>query len=409
MGAYEFQALDAEGRTRKGVLQGDTARAVRQSLRERGLTPVEVTELKAAAAATAARGEIRLFERGLDQNQLAILTRQFATLVRAGLPLDEALSALAEEAESTAQRKLLVAVRARMMEGAPLASALSEHPRAFDTLYCAAVSAGEQSGQIAVVLSRLADHLEERARTGSKLGQALVYPALLFVVAMIVAVALLTFVVPQVVQVFSQLKRELPWLTQFMLSLSGFLKSWGWLLLVAVLAGAAALALALRNAAFRLSWDAMLLKLPLFGRLIRLGDTGRFARTMGLATAASVPVLEALKVSSQVVDNRVLRAAVERVRVRVREGAPLALALKETRLFPPLLTRMVMSGEKSGELTEMLERSADLHERQLNHQLGTLTALIEPLLILVMGGVVLTIVLAVLLPIFDLNTLLGRP
>lgn len=408
MGAYEFQALDAEGRTRKGVLQGDTARAIRQVLRERGLTPVEVTELKQAVAEASARGEIRLFERGLDRNQLAILTRQFATLVRAGLPLDEALAALSEEAESGAQRKLLVAVRARMMEGAPLASALAEHPKAFDALYCAAVSAGEQSGQIAVVLTRLADHLEERARTGSKLGQALVYPALLFVVAMTVAIALLTFVVPQVVQVFSQLKRELPGLTVFMLALSSVLKNWGWLLLVLLLAGIGALLLALRSPAFRLRWDGLLLRLPLLGRLIRLGDTGRFARTMGLATAASVPVLEALKVAAQVVDNRVLRSAVERVRVRVREGAPLALALKETKLFPALLTRMVMSGEKSGELTEMLERSADLHERQLNHSLGTLTALIEPLLILLMGGVVLAIVLAVLLPIFDLNQMLGR-
>lgn len=406
MAAFEFQALDAAGRNQRGVLQGDTARGVRQQLRERGWTPVSVVELRQQAAQAAA-GSRRLFERGLDRTQLAILTRQLATLVRAGLPLDEAFAALAEQADSAHQRKLLAGARARMLEGAPLAQALAEHPRAFDALYCAAVSAGEQSGQIALVLGRLADHLESRAAAGSKLGQALVYPALLFVVAIGVAIGLLTWVVPQVVMVFDQLKQELPGLTRFMLGLSSLLREWGWLLLGVLVSLVIAATMLLRQPAIRLAWDGVLLRLPLVGRLIRLADTGRFARTMGLATAASVPVLEALRVASAVVHNRVLRGALERVRVRVREGAPLALALKETGRFPALLTRMVMSGEKSGELTEMLERSADLHENQLASQLGTLTTLVEPLLILLMGGLVLTIVLAVLLPIFDLNQIIG--
>jgi general secretion pathway protein F len=407
MGAFEFQALDAGGRSQRGVLQGDTARAVRQALRERGLTPVEVVELKQEQRGGSVAGR-KLFERGLDGAQLAVLTRQLATLIKAGLPLDEAFAALAEQADSNHQRKLLVAVRARMLEGAPLAQALAEHPRAFDALYCAAVSSGEQSGQISVVLSRLADHLENRAIAGSKLGQALIYPALLFVVAVGVAIGLLTYVVPQVVQVFDQLKAQLPLLTRFMLGVSAVLRDWGVLLLIVLFASGFGLLLLLRQPAFRLAFDGLLLRLPLIGRFIKLADTGRFARTMGLATAASVPVLEALKVATSVVKNRVLHAALERVRVRVREGAPLALALRETNRFPALLTRMVMSGEKSGELTEMLERSADLHERQLASQLATLTALVEPLLILLMGGVVLSIVLAVLLPIFDLNQIMGR-
>jgi general secretion pathway protein F len=407
MGAFEFQALDAGGRSQRGVLQGDTARAVRQVLRERGLTPVEVVELKQEQRGGSVAGR-KLFERGLDGAQLAVLTRQLATLIKAGLPLDEAFAALAEQADSNHQRKLLVAVRARMLEGAPLAQALGEHPRAFDALYCAAVSSGEQSGQIGVVLTRLADHLENRAVAGSKLGQALIYPTLLFVVAVGVAVGLLTYVVPQVVQVFAQLKAELPPLTRFMLGVSAVLRDWGVLLLIGLLGAGFGLLVLLRQSGFRLAFDGLLLRLPLIGRFIKLADTGRFARTMGLATAASVPVLDALKVATSVVNNRVLHAALERVRVRVREGAPLALALRESNRFPALLTRMVMSGEKSGELTEMLERSADLHEQQLSSQLGTLTALVEPLLILLMGGVVLTIVLAVLLPIFDLNQIMGR-
>jgi len=401
MAAFEFQALDAAGRKHKGVLQSDTAKAARQLLRERGLTPVDVSEVKVAAA-----DRQPLFERGLDRAQLAVLTRQFATLVRAGLPLDEVLAALAEQADSTSQRKLLASVRARMLEGISLERALAEHPRVFDALYCAAIAAGEHSGQLGVVLERLADHLESRANTASKLGQVLVYPALLFVVAIAVAVALLTQVVPQVVNVFSQAKVELPLLTRFMLGLSSLLQHSGIAMLLALLAGVVGTAYAWRQARIRLKMDRWLLRVPVLGKILLMADAARFSRTMGLASAAAVPMLEALKVATQVVENRHLRAQLDQARARVREGAPLAASLREHTSMPSLLTRMVLSGERSGELTEMLERSADLQERQLATRLGTLTALVEPMLILIMGGVVLVIVLSVVMPIFELNRIL---
>lgn len=405
MGAFEFQALDASGRTQKGVLQGDTARAVRQLLRERGLTPVAVVEV-ADAAKDAAPG-LRLGRRGLSASQKAILTRQFATLIRAGLPLDEALTALAEQSDGETMRRQLVSIRSRMMEGQTLASSLAGFPESFDAVYCAAVAAGEGSGKLSEVLEQLADYGERQASFAQKLGTALVYPVLLLTLALGVTAALLGYVVPKVMEVFTDLDAELPLPTRILLGLADAIERWGALGVGALVVAGVLAALALRRPAIRARWDRFLLGLPVIGKLLTLVESARLARTMAIATSAAVPVLEALKLSSRVLSNTALKSAVETAALRVREGASLSGALKETGRFPQLLVRLIASGEKSGELPRMVAHAADLKERQVQDRLATAVALIEPLMILGMGLVVLFIVLAILLPIFNLNQLLG--
>jgi general secretion pathway protein F len=411
MAAYEFQAQDAAGKTSRGVLQGDSPKTVRSLLRERGLTPLEVTEVREKQAPSVQSGQsflsTALFQRGLSNAELAILTRQFAVLIRAGLPLDEVLQTLAEQSENDSAKRMLLAIRGRMLEGSNLAAALGEFPKTFDALYCASIAAGEQSGHLDTVLERLADYCENSAGLAQKLTLALVYPALLGVVAVAITTGLLGVVVPQVAQVFVQADRELPFMTRLMLGLSGLVTQYGAIAFISGIFGAIVFAFGLRNAAFKLRWHQLLLRIPVLGPLIRGTQAARFARTMAISTSASVPVLEAIKLSSQVVSHLPMRKALGDVYNRVREGTPLSIALRDTKEFPKILVRLTGSGEKSGALEPMLDHASELIERQVQSKLTAFVALLEPGMILVMGLMVLAIVLAILQPILEMNTLLG--
>jgi general secretion pathway protein F len=395
--AFAYQALDASGKTQRGVLQGDTARAVRQSLRERGLSPIDVKPVDEA------RSRSPLGVRGLSATQLALFTRQLATLLRAGLPIDEALSALAEQGEDDRSRALVAALRARVLEGAGLAAAFAEYPESFPEIYRASVAAGEQSGRLDTVLERLADYAESRDALRQKVLTALAYPVLLALVAIAVVTGLLVYVVPQIVGVFSNLKQALPWPTTFLIALSEGVKNWGWIVAVVVVALIVGARLALRRDAVRAAWHRVLLRLPLVGRLTRASNTARAARTLALLSASAVPLLDALGIAAQVVPNLPMREAMRRAAHRVREGGAFSRALGDSGYFPPVALRLIASGERSGQLERMLDEAANHQAKELDRWLAVLTAVLGPAVILLVGAMVLFIVLAILLPIFNLN------
>jgi len=397
MPAFAYQALDPDGKTQRGVLQGDTARAVRGLLRERGLNPLAVDEVRDAG------GRGAFARRGLGGAQLALLTRQLATLIGAGLPIDEALGALSEQAENERQRALTVSLRARVMEGAGLAQAMAEFPDAFPEIFRATIAAGEQSGRLEDVLHKLADYAEARDALAQRVLAALAYPLLLTLVAVAVVAGLLTWIVPQIVGVFQNLHQALPLATRVLIGLSAFLRAWGWLILLALVAAAVGARLALRGEAMRYRWHAFVLRLPLVGRLTRAANTARATRTLALLAGSAVPLLDALGIAAQVVANLPMREALRRAAFKVREGSAFARALGESGQFPPVALRLIASGERSGELPRMLEEAASEQQRELDRWLGALTALLGPAVIVGVGAVVLFIVLAILLPIFNLN------
>ena len=399
MPAFAFQALDDAGRTQRGVLQGDTARAVRGTLRERGLNPLSVEEVRdgdAKASGVFAR-------RGIGAAELALLTRQLATLIGAGLPIDEALGALSEQAENERQRRMTVALRARVMEGASLAQAMAEFPESFPEIFRATVGAGEQSGRLSAVLEKLADYAEARDALKQKIIAALAYPVLLAIVALAVVMGLLTWVVPQIVGVFENLHQTLPLATRALMALSAFMRAWGWLVLIALIVAIVGARVALRSEAMRFRWHAWILRLPLVGRLTRAANTARATRTLALLAESAVPLLDALGIAAQVVPNLPMREAMRRAAFKVREGSAFSRALGESGLFPPVALRLIASGERSGELPRMLGEAAAQQQRELDRWLAALTAVLGPAVILLVGAMVLFIVLAILLPIFSLN------
>jgi general secretion pathway protein F len=403
MPAYRFAALDAQGRTRKGSLEGDTPRQVRQVLRERGLTPLEVAEITGRSKEQRNR---RLgWSQRISATELALVTRQLATLVNSGLPLEQALGAVAHQAERARLSSLLLAVRSKVLEGYALATALGEFPRVFPELYRATVAAGEQSGHLDVVFERLADYTEARQQLRQKIGLALFYPALLTTVALLIVTGLLTYVVPQVVQVFASLGQQLPLLTRVLIALSAFLQQHGWLLLSGLLVLLIGLGYSLRRPDIRRRADRLLLRVPLLSRLIRGINAARYARTFSILMASGVPVLEALRISAQVISNLPMREAVQQAALKVREGSSLHAAISASGYFPAMTVQLIASGEASGRLEAMLERAAGQQERETETLIAALLGIFEPVLILLMGGVVLIIVLAILLPIFDLNQL----
>ncbi|MCB1716896.1 MAG: type II secretion system inner membrane protein GspF [Candidatus Competibacteraceae bacterium] len=397
MPAFHYAALDTEGGSHKGLLEGDTARQVRQQLRDRGLTPLEVRE----ASPRRSRGGQR--HGRISATELALLTRQLATLINSALSVERALAAVAEQTGKARLSGLLLAVRARVLEGQTLASALDEFPHTFPDLYRATVAAGEQSGHLAAVFERLADYTESRQQLHQKISLALVYPVLLTGVAVTIVIGLLAYVVPQVVQVFVSTGQTLPALTRGLIVLSDFLRDYGVLLAVIVLLAVVGTALLLRRPGPKQQWQRWQLRLPLLGRLLRGINTARFARTLSILSASGVPVLDALRISAQVLSNLPMRMAVERAAGRVKEGEGLQQALSSSGYFPPLTLQLIASGEASGKLEPMLERAAQQQERETETLISAVLALFEPLLILLMGGIVLTIVLAILLPIFELN------
>jgi general secretion pathway protein F len=400
--AYKFEALDAAGKARTGLLEADNARAARSQLRAQALVPLVVTAVGAAAN----DGSLKRFtsRRVFSRTSLAVWTRQLAGLVGAGLPLERALTALADEAEDARQRELVAHLKSEVNAGSPFARALASAPREFDDVYRAVVAAGEQSGALGAVLENLADDLEERQALKAKLVAATLYPAIVSVIAVLIVVFLVTYVVPQVANVFVNSKRALPWLTVAMMSLSSFIRSWGWLLVLAGAGGAFAFVLARRNEAFRERFDAGWLNLPLVGRLARGYNGARFAGTLAMLAGAGVPILKALQAAAETLSNRAMRADAMVALTQVREGAPLAAALAGKKRFPGLLAMFARLGEQTGTLPRMLQRAAVQLSAEVQRRALALATILEPLLIVAMGVVVMLIVLAVLLPIIQLNT-----
>ncbi len=404
MGAFEYTAVDTRGRERKGVLEGDTARQVRQLLREQQLLPVSVAEV---VQTESKRQQGFQFARGVSSTDLALLTRQLATLVRSGLPLEESLLAVSQQTEKPRIKSILLGVRSRVMEGHALADGFAEFPQVFPEIYRATVAAGEQSGRLDTVLERLADYTESRQQIRQKVSNALVYPIALTVMCFGIVSLLLVFVVPKVVTVFETSKRELPIATQILIGTSDFFRAYGVYVLILLGVGVWLLNRWLRNEGPRRRFHRELLRLPLVGRLVRGFNTARFTRTLSILTASAVPVLESLRIASEVVTNIPMREAVTEASERIREGSPIGKSLGASRLFPPMSIHLISSGETSGELETMLERAATNQERELDGLIGTLLGLMGPVLIVFMGLIVMGIVFALLLPIFQLNELVA--
>jgi general secretion pathway protein F len=378
MGAYQYVAVDSGGKEHRGVLEGDTPRHVRQLLREKQLLPVEVGEVEARERKT--HRQLSLF-RGISGLDLALLTRQLATLVKAGLPLEEALLAVSEHTEKPRLRSIILGVRAKVLEGHSLAVGLEDFPHAFPVVYRATVSAGEQAGQLDTVLERLAEYTESRHSLRTKVVQAMVYPIVLTGIALFIVTLMLVYVVPKVVGVFETTGQQLPLLTRALIALSSLIQHWWFAIIAVIVLAVFAFTRALRNEATRRQLHWWLLKMPLFGRVTRGLNTARFTRTLSILTSSGVPALEALRISASVIVNLPMRAAVDEAAVRVREGGAIGRSLAQSKLFPPMSIHLISSGEASGELDQMLERTANHQESEMDSLLSTMLSVLEPLLI----------------------------
>ena len=400
MPAYSFEALDPQGQTRRGVLEADTARTARSPLRAQDWVPLKVEPVqRTSSGLNTVIWESKVF----SSTALAVWTRQLSGLVNAGLPLERALSALSDEAETPRQRDLVSALRTEVNAGAPFAKALSQHPREFSPIFTAVIGAGEQSGHLGLVLERLADDLQEQQNLRGKLLAAGLYPAIVCVVALVIVLFLLAYVVPQVAQVFGSNQQQLPALTSVMLALSSFVQNfwlWGLLLLATLTAGGR---VALKQADVRLRFDAAWLRLPLIGRLARGYNAARFASTLAMLATAGVPILKALQAAADTLSNTALKHDAQEALVLVREGAPLASALAQHQRFPRLLVMFSRLGEQTGTLPTMLQRAAVQLSEEVQRRALQLATILEPLLIVAMGAMVMLIVLAVMLPIIQLN------
>ena len=403
MAGYKYEAVDAvTGRTRKGVLEADTPRQARTWLRDNNMVALELAPLAQGSSL-----QLKRFRRRtLPATQLSLITRQFSVLLEAGLTIEHALNALIEQSETEQQRDILAAVRSDILAGHTLARALGKYPESFPEIYRTMVSAGEQSGRLNEVLLRLADYLEARRALGQKIGLALIYPAIISAVALIVVLALLTYVVPQVVTVFRDTHQALPWITRAMLASSAMLRDYGIYLLMLILLAAFSFRRALRRPAFRFRFHLWLLYLPLVGRLLRAVNTARLASTLAILVGSGVPLLTALRAGAGVVNSLPMRQALEQTAQNVAEGGSLSRSLQRAKVFPPLFTHLIASGEASGRLQQMFERAAAQQTQELETRAAVLTGILEPALILLMGGMVLAIVLAILMPVFEMNQLI---
>jgi general secretion pathway protein F len=399
MTAFRYRAVDLEGRHSAGVVEADTGRAARSLLRERGLFPVEVTSVSGRSSQGSTRHRLRV-------SDLTLLSRQWATLLGSGLTVEQALAALIEQAETDATRQLLAGVRSEILAGYSLRAALDRYPSAFPPIYRASVAAGERSGELSNVMEQLAEFLEQRGALRQKTFQALLYPIIVAVVSLLIVIGLMTYVVPQVVTVFQQSKQTLPLLTRAMIGASDVLREWGWLMLIGIGLSGLGIHVLLKDDTIKRRWDTWLLSWPVIGPHLRTLDTVRFASTLAILAGSGVPLLAGLEAGRQVMSRLPLQDALRDATEKVREGQSLSRALGSTRTFPPLLIHMIASGEATGRLDELLERAARLQQQQLENRTATLTSLLEPLLLLLMGGLVLLIVLAVMQPIIEINTLL---
>ena len=404
MAAFEYLALDPQGRQQKGMLEADSPRQARQLLRDKQLTPLEVKQARGREQKSS--GTLG-FAQGLGARDLAMLTRQLATLVQAALPIEEALRAAAAQSTTPKIKSMLLAVRGRVLEGHSLAASLKEYPAAFPELYRATVAAGEHAGHLGLVLDQLADYTEQRQQSRQKIQLALLYPVILMVASLTIVCFLLGYVVPDVVKVFVNTGQELPVLTRGLIATSSVVKSWGWLMALLLIGGVLGIRYALRDEALQRRWDAFILSLPLIGRLARATNTARFASTLAILSKSGVPLVEALSIAAAVIANLRIRDKVIIAAQTVREGSSLTRALEASEEFPPMMLHMIASGEKSGELDQMLARTARNQENDLAAQVALLVGLFEPFMLVFMGAVVLVIVLAILLPILSLNQLVG--
>ena len=403
MPAFTFEALDAQGQTRKGTLEADNARAARSQLRNQALVPLQVEPVAAGQGQRGASASGWFTRPVFNSTTLAVWTRQLSGLVGSGLPIERALAALAEEAEDARQHQLLAALRAEVNAGSSFARALEQHPREFSDIFCAVIGAGESSGSLGPVLDNLANDLEARQALQSKLIGASLYPAIVTLVAIVIVIFLVSYVVPQVASVFAGTKRSLPILTVIMLAVSDFVRSYGWFMLMALVVAGLGFRMALKNESFRERFDAQWLHLPLVGRMARSYNAARFAGTLAMLAGAGVPILKALQAAAETLNNRAMRADAMDALVLVREGAPLASALAQKKRFPGLVAMFARLGEQTGQLPLMLQRAATQLSTEVQRRAMHLATILEPLLIVAMGLIVMLIVLAVLMPIIQLN------
>lgn len=416
MAAFNYQALDAKGKTVKGVIDGDSERHVRSLLRQKQLKPLEVKSSNKRPKSSGSKssdssGKRFSFGGGggprLNYKDIALVTRQLASLVQSGLPLDEVLHAAATQSRKPAIKSVLLQVRSRVLEGLGLAQAMAESPKAFDTLYRAMVKAGESAGFLGPVLEQLAEYTETSQETKQKIQMAMMYPVILLCVSMGVVTALMAFVVPKLTGMFAQTKQKLPFITEVLIASSDFIVNYGVFALAAIVGLIILFKQSLKAPKRRLKWHKFLLKVPLFGEFIRTAEAARYSNTLGLLVKSGVPLLEALRIASQVLTNRVIQEASNGVAVAVQEGTSLHRALDQSGQFPPLLIQMAASGEANGQLADQLLHSAKNQERELAFTLGTMMGLMEPLMIVFMAGIVFFIVMAIMLPIFQMNQMIG--
>ena len=406
MPAFEYSALDDGGRQKKGVIEGDSPKSARQILRSQGLTPLDLNPVSQKDRTTT-KSSFLSFGKRMSSSELALFTRQLATLLQAGTPLEEALRTSAKQSEKAHVKRTILGVRSKVTEGHSLENGLAEFPATFPDLYRATVAAGEKSGHLDPVLERLADYTESRQEMQQSVTTALVYPVILLIICIAVVVGLLTYVVPQVVEVFADLGNELPLPTRILLACSDFLRATWWYWVIAIAGGLFGFSYLMKSHSFKSKVHALQLRMPVVGKLIRGLNTSRFARTLSILTASGVPVLEALRIASQVIPNLPMKKAVNDAAVNVREGASIHSSLESSKHFPPMTLHLIASGEATGNLESMLERAAMQQERELKTVISATLSLFEPLMIVFMGGLVFMIVLAIMLPLFEMNQLVG--
>ena len=406
MAAFEYQALDVKGRSSKGVLEADNARHARSLLREQKLTPMSVT-LASQQEKLLASGK-QWFKRKISASELALLTRQIATLVEAALPIESALLAVAEQCDKPRLKNMMMTVRSKVVEGYSLAEGLAEFPHVFDHLFRSMVAAGEKSGHLDQVLNRLADYTEQRQHMRNQILMASIYPVVMVIVAIMIIAVLLSVVVPKITEQFEYMGQQLPSLTRFMISASEFVQGYGLGLLLLVVASVLIWQRMLKQPALRLRYDKHILRLGIFGKIARSVNTARFARTLSILNASAVPLLEAMRISADVLGNSYMKQSVAEAAARVREGTSLRAALDQTKLFPPMMLHMIASGEKSGQLDTMLERAANTLDREFEMTMTVSLEIFKPAVVIILAAMVFLIVLSILLPILELNNMIGR-
>ena len=408
MGAFHYVAINNKGEKQKGTLEADSAKQARQFLRAKNLTPVEVNVAQQKfSRATVAGGRV-FRKQSITSKELALVTRQLATLLAAGLPIEEVLFAVAEQTEKPRTKGLILSVRSKVLEGHSLANALRDFPQAFSALYCSTVAAGEKSGHLDVVLQRLADYTEQQFEMRQKIIHALIYPSIMILVAFGIVGFLLEYVVPKMIAVYSNINQELPGMTQVLIAISNGVKNYGLYVFIGIVVAIFLFSRTMkRSVEFRTKVHRFWLRLPIIGNTIKIANTARFSRTFAILSSAGVPVLEAMEISSALITNIPIHQAVNEATKHVREGANINLSLKQTKYFPPMSIHLIASGEASGQLENMLERAANNQDAEITRLIETSLALFEPAIILLMGAIVLFIVLAVLLPIFQLDQFTG--